>query len=154
MPQSQRQADVYQDELCPPNKRYALMDANNKIDLDNPLCLNESKILANIIYNHPLRFSIVASTSVPWIYLWQIFQLAHATENNHERFVLLPRKYKAGVGMKIPNWTITDEMTLTKNYRMTPGTPRTPNPEVSKGESTAQQKSTVIRLHIPQRRST
>ncbi|GKF48747.1 hypothetical protein Tco_0141998 [Tanacetum coccineum] len=73
MPQSQRQADVYQDELCPPNKRYALMDANNKIDLDNPLCLNESKILANIIYNHPLRFSIVASTSVPWIYLWQFW---------------------------------------------------------------------------------
>ncbi|GKC14624.1 hypothetical protein Tco_1011406, partial [Tanacetum coccineum] len=123
MAQSQRQGDV---------------------DLDNPLCLNESKILANILYNHPLRFSIAASTSVPWIYLGQIFQLAHATENNHERFVLLPRKHKAGVGMKIPNWMITDEMTLTKNYRMTPGTPRTPNPEVSKGESAAQQKKVII----------
>ncbi|GKC71301.1 hypothetical protein Tco_1117184 [Tanacetum coccineum] len=69
MAQPQRQADVHQDELCPPNKRYVLMDANKKIDLDNPLCPNESKILANILQNHPLRFSIVASSSVPWIYL-------------------------------------------------------------------------------------
>ncbi|GJT70550.1 hypothetical protein Tco_1029836 [Tanacetum coccineum] len=41
----QRQADVHQDELCKPNKRYALMDANKKIDLDNPLYPNESKIM-------------------------------------------------------------------------------------------------------------
>ncbi|GJY39512.1 hypothetical protein Tco_0425876 [Tanacetum coccineum] len=33
---AQRQVDVHQDELCPPNKRYALMDANKKIDLDIP----------------------------------------------------------------------------------------------------------------------
>ncbi|GJV19074.1 hypothetical protein Tco_1368094 [Tanacetum coccineum] len=68
-----RQADVHQDELCPPNKRYALMDAKKKIDLDNPLCPNESKIMANILQNHPLRFSIVASSSVPWIYLGQLW---------------------------------------------------------------------------------
>ncbi|GKB00512.1 hypothetical protein Tco_0828505 [Tanacetum coccineum] len=36
MAQPQRQADVHQDELCSPNKCYALMDANKKIDLDNP----------------------------------------------------------------------------------------------------------------------
>ncbi|GJW50941.1 hypothetical protein Tco_0092292 [Tanacetum coccineum] len=71
MAQPQRQADVHQDELCPPNKRYALIDANNKIDLDNPMCPNESKIMANINQNHPLRFSIAASSSVPWIYLGQ-----------------------------------------------------------------------------------
>ncbi|GKB73748.1 hypothetical protein Tco_0935160, partial [Tanacetum coccineum] len=69
MAQSQRQVDVHQDELCPPNKRYALMDANKKIDLDNPLCLNKSKIPANIPQNHPLRISIAASLSVLWIYL-------------------------------------------------------------------------------------
>ncbi|GJR43514.1 hypothetical protein Tco_1311617 [Tanacetum coccineum] len=68
---AQRQAGVHQDELCPPNKRYALMDANKKIDLDNPLCPNESKILVNILHNHPLRFSIAASSSVPWIYVRQ-----------------------------------------------------------------------------------
>ncbi|GJR52137.1 retrovirus-related pol polyprotein from transposon TNT 1-94 [Tanacetum coccineum] len=49
MAQPQRQADVHQDELCPPNKRYALMDANKKIDLENLLCPNESKLLANIL---------------------------------------------------------------------------------------------------------
>ncbi|GJZ92291.1 hypothetical protein Tco_0664356 [Tanacetum coccineum] len=45
------------------------MDANKKINLDNPLYLNESKIMSNIIQNHPLRFSIAASSLVPWIYL-------------------------------------------------------------------------------------
>ncbi|GKC33020.1 hypothetical protein Tco_1040314 [Tanacetum coccineum] len=76
-------------------------------------------------------------------------------------------KHKAGVGMKIPNSMITDEMKLTENYRMyaavfrvdvpmtqsqpiesTQGTHRTPNPEVSKGEYSAQPKSAVPRLHI------
>ncbi|GJS27121.1 hypothetical protein Tco_0487741 [Tanacetum coccineum] len=71
MAQPQRQADVHQDKLCPPNKRYALMDANKKIDLDNSLCPNESKILANILQNHPLRFIIATLSSVPWIYLGQ-----------------------------------------------------------------------------------
>ncbi|GKD38696.1 hypothetical protein Tco_1258903 [Tanacetum coccineum] len=45
MAQPQRSTDVHQDELCPPNKRYALMDANKKIDLDNPLYPTESKIM-------------------------------------------------------------------------------------------------------------
>ncbi|GJY35422.1 hypothetical protein Tco_0420800 [Tanacetum coccineum] len=72
MAQPQRHADVHQDELYPPNKRYALIDANKKIDLDNPLCLNESKIMANILQNHPLRFSIAASSLVPWVYLGAI----------------------------------------------------------------------------------
>ncbi|GJT58644.1 hypothetical protein Tco_1002177 [Tanacetum coccineum] len=58
-----RPADVHQDGLCPPNKRYALMDANKKVDLENP-------------------------------------------------------KSKGVVGMKIPDWMITDEMKLTKNYQL------------------------------------
>ncbi|GJY52391.1 hypothetical protein Tco_0443238 [Tanacetum coccineum] len=73
MAQPQRQADVHQDELCPPNKRYALMDANKKMDLDDPLCPNKNKILANILQNHPLKFSIAASSSVPWIFLGQFW---------------------------------------------------------------------------------
>ncbi|GKF08015.1 hypothetical protein Tco_0042239 [Tanacetum coccineum] len=273
MAQPQRQADVYQDELCPPNKRYALMDANKKIDLEHPLCLNESKILTNILQNHPLRFSIAASSLVPWIYLGQfwhtlkedrskyslkfvldkkeltltlddfrtIFHLPQATDNNHDHFVFAIKfsemvlfyindlsftlecytalftklivshymtafpeisrrardkylnldddemvksifnsgKHKDGVRMKISSWMITDEMKLTENYHMydavfrvdvlttqsqpiesTQGThrrtsaPRTPNPDIAKGESSAQRNSTVIRLRIPPRRST
>ncbi|GJT56997.1 hypothetical protein Tco_0992051, partial [Tanacetum coccineum] len=91
MAQPQRPADVHQDELCPPNKRYALMDASKKIDLDNPLYPNESKIMANVIQNHPLRFSIAASSSLrspsnfkttglvqPWQTLRKIFARYYA----------------------------------------------------------------------------
>ncbi|GJW59616.1 hypothetical protein Tco_0313284 [Tanacetum coccineum] len=207
MEQPQRPADVHQDELCPPNKRYALMGANKKVDFENPLCLDESRILENILHNHPLRFSIDASSSVPWIYLGQlwhtlqedgsknklkfmldrkeltltlddfktIFHLPQATDNNHDHFVpalkfseMVPfyinnlGKSKNVVKMKIPDWIITDEMKLTKNYQLyaevfgvdvsttqsqpiesTQGThrktsvPRTPNPETVEGESNA-----------------
>ncbi|GKD41179.1 hypothetical protein Tco_1261386 [Tanacetum coccineum] len=234
MEQSQRQADIYQEKLCPRNKRYALMDANKKFDLENPLCPNESILLENILQNHPLRFSIAASSSLPWIYLGQfwhtlkedgskyklkfvlgrkelnltldyfrtIFYLPRATYNNHERFFPAPirdvydkyhnleddemvksifnsGKNKAGVGVKILSWMITDEMKLTNHYRMyaavfrvdvpttqsqaiesTQGThrttsaPRSPNLDVDEGESSAPRKSIVIRLHIPLRRST
>ncbi|GKD12910.1 hypothetical protein Tco_1197317 [Tanacetum coccineum] len=88
-------------------------------------------------------------------------------------------KHKDEVGMKIPSWMITDEMKLTENYRIyaavfevdvpttqaqpiesTQGAHRTtsalrsPNPDVDEGESSAPRKYTVIRLRIPQRRST
>ncbi|GJZ90021.1 hypothetical protein Tco_0661948 [Tanacetum coccineum] len=233
MAQSQRPTDVHQDELCLPNKRYALMDANKKVDLENLLCLDESRILENILQNHPLRFSIAASSSVPWIYLGQtIFHLPQATDNNHDHFVpalkffeMVPfyinnldftlelrstlnfkttsllqpvhdryhnleddvmiksifntGKSKNIVGMKIPDWMITNEMKLTENYRLyvkvfgvdvpttqsqsiesTQGThrttsaPRTPHPEIAEGESSAPRRSIVIRLCILPRRST
>ncbi|GKF89659.1 hypothetical protein Tco_0263622, partial [Tanacetum coccineum] len=48
MAQQQHTADVHPDELCPPNKRYDLMDANKKVDLEHVQCLPESKILMNI----------------------------------------------------------------------------------------------------------
>ncbi|GJW88163.1 hypothetical protein Tco_0163503 [Tanacetum coccineum] len=35
MAQRLQAADVHQDELCPPNKRYDIMDANKKVDLEN-----------------------------------------------------------------------------------------------------------------------
>ncbi|GJX00559.1 retrovirus-related pol polyprotein from transposon TNT 1-94 [Tanacetum coccineum] len=73
MAQQQHATDVHPDELCPPNKRYDLMDANKKVDLEHVQCPSESKILMNIIKNHPLRFSIAASASVPWIYMAQFW---------------------------------------------------------------------------------
>ncbi|GJU63644.1 hypothetical protein Tco_1245479 [Tanacetum coccineum] len=88
-------------------------------------------------------------------------------------------KSKTVVGMKISDWMITDEMKLTENYWLyaevfrvdvpttqsqpiestqgtlrTTSTPRTPNPEIAEGESSAPRRSTVIRLRIPPRRST
>ncbi|GJX42994.1 hypothetical protein Tco_0259670 [Tanacetum coccineum] len=66
------------------------MDANKKIDLDNLLYPNESKIMANIIQNHLLRFSIAASTSVPWIYLGQFWHTLQEEDGSKYRlkFVL------------------------------------------------------------------
>ncbi|GJT67510.1 retrovirus-related pol polyprotein from transposon TNT 1-94 [Tanacetum coccineum] len=100
MAQQQHAADVHLDELCPPNKRYDLMDANKKVDLEH----------------------VQSSSSVPWIYMaqfWhtlkedgskyqlrfmldkkeltltlddfrQIFHLPQATHNNHNSFVPPP----------------------------------------------------------------
>ncbi|GJZ04106.1 retrovirus-related pol polyprotein from transposon TNT 1-94 [Tanacetum coccineum] len=87
-----RIADVHQDELCPPNKRYALMDANKKVDLENPLCPDESRILANILQNHPLRFNIAASSSVPWIYMWQFWHTLREDGSKNTLKFLLDRK--------------------------------------------------------------
>ncbi|GKB79402.1 hypothetical protein Tco_0946297 [Tanacetum coccineum] len=63
-------------------------------------------------------------------------------------------KNKAGVGIKISSWMLTDEMKLTGHYRMTTSAPRSPNPDTNEGESSAPRKSTVIRLRIPSRQST
>ncbi|GJY12006.1 hypothetical protein Tco_0381315 [Tanacetum coccineum] len=71
MAQQQHASDVHPDELCPPNKRYDLMDANKKVDFEQVQCPPESKILMNNIKDHPLRFNIAASSSVPWISLVQ-----------------------------------------------------------------------------------
>ncbi|GJV91433.1 hypothetical protein Tco_1539246 [Tanacetum coccineum] len=73
MAQQQHATEVHPDELYPPNKRYDLMNANKKVDLEHVQCPPESKILTNIIKNHPLRFSIAASSSVPWIYMTQFW---------------------------------------------------------------------------------
>ncbi|GJV22096.1 hypothetical protein Tco_1371116 [Tanacetum coccineum] len=81
--------------------------------------------------------------------------------------------------MQIPAWMITDEMKLTEHYRMyanvfgidvpltqsqptestqgmhrTPSAPRSPNPNKEAAELSAPRRSTVIRLRIPERRST
>ncbi|GJY75442.1 hypothetical protein Tco_0480558 [Tanacetum coccineum] len=81
--------------------------------------------------------------------------------------------------MQIPDWMITDEMKQTEHYRMytevfgidvpltqsqptesthrthrTTSAPRSPNPDKEVAESSAPRRSTVIRLRLPERRST
>nr|GEU67178.1 hypothetical protein [Tanacetum cinerariifolium] len=85
-------ADFYPDELCPPNKRYDLMDATKKIDLEHLQCPSESKILTNIIKNHPLRFSIEASLSVPWIYMAQFWHTLKEDGSKYKLKFMLDRK--------------------------------------------------------------
>ncbi|GJX48454.1 retrovirus-related pol polyprotein from transposon TNT 1-94 [Tanacetum coccineum] len=59
MAQQQHAADVHPDELCPPNKRYDLMDANKKVDLEHVQCPSRQDY-DEYIKNHPFRFSIAA----------------------------------------------------------------------------------------------
>ncbi|GKA63615.1 hypothetical protein Tco_0763221 [Tanacetum coccineum] len=88
-------------------------------------------------------------------------------------------RHKDKVGMQIPAWIITKEMKHTEHYRMyaevfgidvplthsqptestqgthrTPSTPRSPNPNKEAAKSSALRQSTMIHLHILERRST
>ncbi|GJW05656.1 retrovirus-related pol polyprotein from transposon TNT 1-94, partial [Tanacetum coccineum] len=92
MAQQQHAADVHPDELCPPNKRYDLMDANKKVDLEQVQCPPESKILTNIIKTHPLRFSIAASSSVPWIYMAQFWHTLKKDRSKYRLTFMLDKK--------------------------------------------------------------
>ncbi|GJT69424.1 hypothetical protein Tco_1028710 [Tanacetum coccineum] len=92
MAQQQHAADVHLDELCPPNKRYDLMDANKKVDLEHVQCPPESKILTNIIKNHPLRFSIAASSSVPWFYMGQFWHTLKEDGSKYRLKFMLDKK--------------------------------------------------------------
>nr|GFB48327.1 hypothetical protein [Tanacetum cinerariifolium] len=92
MAQQQHVADVHLDELCPPNKRYDHMDAHKKIDLEHVQCLLESKILTNIIKNHPLRFSIAAFSSVSWIYMAQFWHTLKEDDSKYRLKFMLDRK--------------------------------------------------------------
>ncbi|GJV87248.1 retrovirus-related pol polyprotein from transposon TNT 1-94 [Tanacetum coccineum] len=92
MAHQQHAADVHPDELCPPNKRYDLMDANKKIDFEHVQCPPESKLLTNIIKNHPLRFSIAASSSVPWIYMAQFWHTLNEDGSKYRLTFMLDKK--------------------------------------------------------------
>ncbi|GJT10701.1 retrovirus-related pol polyprotein from transposon TNT 1-94 [Tanacetum coccineum] len=87
-----RIADVHPEELCPPNKRFDLMDANKKIDLEHVQCPPKSKILTNIIKNHPLRFSIAASSFVPWICMAQFWHTLKEDGSKYRLRFMLDKK--------------------------------------------------------------
>nr|GEU77381.1 hypothetical protein [Tanacetum cinerariifolium] len=63
-----------------------------KIDLDNPVCLNESKVMENILQNHLLRFNIAASSSVPWIYLGKFWHTLKEDGSKYRLKFVLDRK--------------------------------------------------------------
>nr|GEU55748.1 hypothetical protein [Tanacetum cinerariifolium] len=98
MAQPQRQADVYQDEMCPPNKRYALMDANKKIDLDN------------LLYDETIKSIFNSGKSKDGIGMkissWMITKEMKLTEHY--------RVYAAVCGLRIPP---------RRSTRLTPPTP-------------------------------
>ncbi|GJZ39327.1 retrovirus-related pol polyprotein from transposon TNT 1-94 [Tanacetum coccineum] len=68
------------------------MDANKKVDLEQVQCPPVRKILTNIIKNHPLRFSIVASSSVPWIYMAQFWHTLKEGGSKYRLTFMLDKK--------------------------------------------------------------
>nr|GEV06699.1 uncharacterized mitochondrial protein AtMg00810-like [Tanacetum cinerariifolium] len=222
MAQPRQQRDFPQDQLCPPNKLFDLMDANKKFDMEDG-----SKYKLNFLLGTKELTITVADFK-------RMFQLPQATDNNNARFVAAPnfrqmvplflkdlglslklkspskfeglhyslmhpttlipyprftkmiidhymtehhdisirvhdnyhkvenddlvkntfksRKNKEGTGMNIPDWMLTKEMKQIFHYQITTSAPKTPNTEVTKGESSAQRKSIVIRLRVPPRR--
>ncbi|GKA34266.1 hypothetical protein Tco_0720695 [Tanacetum coccineum] len=68
------------------------MDANKKVDLEHVQCPPESKILTNIIKNHPLRFSITASSTVPWIYMEQFWHTLMEDGSKYRLRFMLDKK--------------------------------------------------------------
>nr|GEW03673.1 hypothetical protein [Tanacetum cinerariifolium] len=94
MAHQQLVAGVQPDELCPPNKRYDLLDANKKIDLENVQCPPKSKILMNIIKNHSLRLVLQLLLLLLTLDDFRtIFHLPQATDNNYDSFVPQPSFY-------------------------------------------------------------
>ncbi|GJU72419.1 hypothetical protein Tco_1263824 [Tanacetum coccineum] len=86
MAQQQHAADVHPDELCPPNKRYDLMDANKKVELEHfwhTLKEDGSK--------HRLKFLLDRKELTLTLDDFRtIFHLPQANDNNHASFVPPP----------------------------------------------------------------
>ncbi|GKE51243.1 hypothetical protein Tco_1486399 [Tanacetum coccineum] len=96
MAQPQRQTDVHQDEFCPPNKRYALMDSNKKMDLDNPFTWIYSGRFWHTLKEdgskYRLSFMLVRKELTLTLDDFRtIFQMPQATDNNHEHFIAAPK---------------------------------------------------------------
>ncbi|GKC28967.1 hypothetical protein Tco_1036261, partial [Tanacetum coccineum] len=137
MAQQQHVADVHPDELCPPNKRYDLMDANKKFW--HTLKEDGSKYRLTFMLDKK-KLSLTLDD------FRTIFHLPQTNANNHDSFVpplsfldMVPfykqqlgftmelktsssfktaGRHKDKVGMQIPNWMITKEMKHTEHYRM------------------------------------
>ncbi|GJT41927.1 hypothetical protein Tco_0941792 [Tanacetum coccineum] len=145
-------------ELCPPNKRYALMDANKKIDLEHPLCPNESKILANILQNYPLRFNIAASSSVPWIYLGKFWHTLKEDGSKYMLSFVLDRKELTmtlddfrtifqllqAIDNNHERFVAAPKFSLYLRTPRTTSTPRSPNNELEEWRKKCSQSPTLL----------
>ncbi|GJS91462.1 hypothetical protein Tco_0774098 [Tanacetum coccineum] len=118
MAQSQRAADVHQDEFCPPNKRYALMDANKKVDLENSLW-QFWHTLQEDGSKYKLKFMLDRKELTLTLDDFRtIFHLPQATDNNHDHFVPAP-KFSKMVSFYIKNIGFTLELRSTPNVKTT-----------------------------------
>ncbi|GKD86260.1 hypothetical protein Tco_1357414 [Tanacetum coccineum] len=86
MAQQQHAADVHQDELCPPNKQYDLMDANKKVDLEHFW-----RTLKEDGSKYRIKFMLdKKELSLTLDDFRTIFHLPQANDYNHNSFVPPP----------------------------------------------------------------
>ncbi|GJR63822.1 hypothetical protein Tco_0009887 [Tanacetum coccineum] len=72
---AQQQRDVPQNQLCPPNKCFDLMDANKKFDLVTPPCPNENP-----------ETEILIAAEIDATNLAETIQISIATQRSIEDF--------------------------------------------------------------------
>ncbi|GJR18079.1 hypothetical protein Tco_0966606 [Tanacetum coccineum] len=123
MAQPQRPADVHQDKLCLPNKRYALMDANKKIDLDNPFAMIYLGQFWHTLQEGGSKYRLKFMLDRKEITMTlndfrRIFHLPQATDNNHERFVVSP-KFSEMVPFFLNTLGFTLELRSSFNFKTT-----------------------------------
>nr|GEV74610.1 putative ribonuclease H-like domain-containing protein [Tanacetum cinerariifolium] len=143
MAQQQHVADVHPDDLCPPNKRYDLMDANKKIDFEHVffLCNMDLYGTKTNIFNLG-RYKDKVGMKIP---AWMILEAMKHTEHY--------RMYAEVFGIDVPLTQSQPTESTQGTYRR-PSAPRSPNPKMDAVELSAPKRSTMIRFCIPQRRST
>ncbi|GJX38227.1 hypothetical protein Tco_0251530 [Tanacetum coccineum] len=128
--------------------------------------------LTKIIVNHYMTIFLDISRRSRDMYL-------NLQDDDIMKNIFNSGRHKNNVGMQILDWMITDEMKQIEHYRMytevfgidvpltqsqptesthkthrTTSAPRSPNPDKEVAESSAPRRSTVIRLRLPERRST
>nr|GEZ09353.1 hypothetical protein [Tanacetum cinerariifolium] len=117
--------------------------------LEHPLSLIPYLSFTKLIVQHYM-------TAYPQISR-RVHDKYHNLEHNEMvKSIFNSEKNKAGVGIKIPYVPTTQSQLIesTQGMHMTTTAPGTPNLDMNERESSAQRKSTVIRLRIPPRRST
>ncbi|GKB97544.1 hypothetical protein Tco_0983681 [Tanacetum coccineum] len=153
MAQQQHADDVHPDELCSPNKRHDLMDANKKVDLEHVQCPSETwQTLCKISSSaclHALRIGNQPPLQILCKMLYCFVNnfcglcgRARDAYHNLQDDDIMKNIFNSGrnknkVGMRIPAWMITDS----------------PNPATETAESSVPKRSTVIRFRLPSRQS-
>ncbi|GJQ92957.1 hypothetical protein Tco_0004096 [Tanacetum coccineum] len=103
MAQQQHAAEVHPDELCPPNKRYDLMDANKKVDLEHVQSHRKSKNSENINNNHTI--TIQHCSYFHYIMIYMATVLAYFKGRRYpkdEAHGALPGMYAEVFGLDVP----------------------------------------------------
>ncbi|GJU95360.1 hypothetical protein Tco_1320116 [Tanacetum coccineum] len=138
--------------LCPPNKENnELWYANKKVDLEHVQCpLRKAKSDEYHQESSHYYYSICAASSIRTMdrFLWEgalLFAVIISTSSDS-----ISKIYKDHY---VP-LTQSQPTESTQGTHRTTSAPRSPNPNKEATESSAPRRSTVIRLRIPERRST